>query len=857
MNYNEFEQQPSSNKIVLATIDAAKRLMGWELVDNNVYKLTNFNHKIVISVKEEHDSLTSVHDLESVVEGTYFLDRQENTLYLSTINGVNPNTAFLTVVVRFFFSNEPLSIPFDLHNGFDVYWEPILKSTSEFGNNIDTINQVGEAIDGTGNIQLINDSEFWNEVFDLWTFDNKSCSIYSWNREVPLDQIQILFRGFVIDKKYSSTNITFQLKDQFKELRQTIPLATIKELNALSGEDQDNYRQRMILGRVFGHRPINIDRVLNGYPLKGTARAIANPEINGVDLVFVNTEFLTQLSPQDNIIVDGIELEIVEVVNDTTLIFADDVDTTTFSPFWDIPIYVKPDNPKRYMNRIYNVAGHVVKEPVTVCRDNCTISTLFVDSNENIYENDYIYVGELGLGEIARVRSTSGQNLVFLSTSLSIAPSAGTKITRPSIQNVRIDDILLQYYRDYTFNAETGILTLRDTAELNSAPINSLGFDVTFTEDSRLVTGTGFSQLKPGWFIGVVGQAEYSEIHAIIDDNNLLLVQDSPYSATNMGRYKNIIMDEDKVISCDILGMTDDGTTTGMLLKTAPQICKRLLELSNLDSEFINEESFDIAHDVNYQEIGMVIPESYSDTNVPTFIDVMNVINKSVFGALVIKHIGTETELFYHVLQAKKDILLTKKFTQYDLLSFSFDSTSKNTVKTVIIEYQNREYNWTVKDSSYLTYSKINNNSQYVVNTTSEKIVSTKLITQADAATMASRWGFILSDSMGSFEFTTKLQGNSLNIGDVIEINHSKLFKRVGGINRRLFMVESVRKNGYNVKVKCIDFSNTFNRVACINDFTNDYFNATENEILYGGYITDENGMQDNLSETFGTNLIW
>src|SRR5690606_1142050 len=117
-------------------------------------------------------------------------------------------------------------------------------------------------------------------------------------------------------------------------------------------------------------------------------------------------------------------------------------------------------------------------------------------------------VGELGSGETTIVRSLSGNNLIHLARSLSVVPPFGTKLTKPAIQKVRIDDIELTYERDYNFDAETATLTLNEDAEYNAAPMRNLGFDVTFDEGEVIVTGTGLSTLKPGWFIGIEGVAQ-------------------------------------------------------------------------------------------------------------------------------------------------------------------------------------------------------------------------------------------------------------------------------------------------------------------------------------------------------------
>lgn len=859
MNYNQFQNNPSSSKVVLAVLSGSRRLMGWTEHSEGIFKI-EFKAKVIETLQvagwafpmQERDSVENLD-----VDGTYYLDRVNEILYVKSYYGLNPNTDFYTVTVKFYFANEPLTLPWNLTDGFDVFWEPVLKTTSEFGNVIDTINQVSESIDGSGSLALINDIQFWTSNFDKWTFDNKSCVIYSWSREVPLSDIQILFRGLITDKKYSSQTINFQLKDQFKMLRQSIDMYTIGELGMRSGEDQSLYKTRYIFGRVFGHRPINVDRILDGYPLTGTVEGVFDLETESVNLVFSGTKFLSQVSPHDNLIINGFELEVEEVLTDTTLVFADEELPFT-QAFGPVTFYIDPQNPRRYMNRVYNVCGHVTRQPGTVCIDDSTIDTLRVESNRDIYPGDMIYIGMEGSGELAKVRSVAGNNLIYLSTSLGEAPTFGTPVFRPSIQNVKYDEIPLVYERDYWFDADGGMLYINEDAELNAAPLENLGFDVTFTENDREVTGQGFSLLRPGMFIGQVGQLKMFEIHSIIDDTTLMLTEPATFTGTALGRYKNRIISEDTIITCDVMGMTEDGTKEGILIKTAPQVCRHILRISPLDPSYINHQSFLDAQGVVYQEIGIAIPERYDDANTPTYIDVMNEVNRSVFGAIVIKHEGLDTSIHYHALQPKKSFETTKRFNESDMLKFSFDATSKYTVKKVILEYQHREYNPIVRDSSFLIKEKENKHSEFVIGTENVRVIKTKLVSESDARIMAGRWSFLLSDSMGSLEFTTKMQGALLNVGDVIEIEHSKMFDRQGGGGkRRIFMVESVRKNGYNVSVKCVDFSNTFNKVACITDIENNFQNATETEKLYGGFYTDDYGMQNNESDTYGLNLIW
>jgi hypothetical protein len=484
-----------------------------------------------------------------------------------------------------------------------------------------------------------------------------------------------------------------------------------------------------------------------------------------------------------------------------------------------------------------------------------SISILRVESTRDIYENDTIYIGELGSGEVAIVENVIGDNYIRLKTSLASVPDSGTSVLRPSVQNVRIDNVELEYDRDYSFDAETSVLTLRDSAEANACPIFQMGANVSLTNASRAVTGTGFQGvIFPGYMIGVVGNAEFFEVCSVESDTALTLRTPATFSLTAIGRYKSLIHNPGvTVLTLDAIGRTDDGTTDGILLKTAPQINKQLLEDAGL-GEFLDADSFSAAEELAYQDLGLVIPDTYDGTTLPTYRDTLNRINKSVFGSLVQ---NVDFMFGYQVLRPNKTLASTK-FSESDIISFTLSSTAENVVKTATINYQPREYDYLSLDTSIRTTQSISDNAQYVVRTDREKVIDTLLANQADAEILAARWSFILENASTRISLNTKLQGMRLQVGDIIEIDHRKFFERMGSVSRRkLFMCESVNRNGTDVKIEATDLSNAFTRVATINDYVNDWSSASETERLFGGFITDEYGLIDNNPDSFQTNLIW
>jgi hypothetical protein len=123
---------------------------------------------------------------------------------------------------------------------------------------------------------------------------------------------------------------------------------------------------------------------------------------------------------------------------------------------------------------------------------------------------------------------------------------------------------------------------------------------------------------------------------------------------------------------------------------------------------------------------------------------------------------------------------------------------------------------------------------------------------------LADRWSFLLEYSSNSVTFTTKLQGITLQINDVIEIEHRKMYERFSGASpKKIMLVERIGKKGDMVEITAIDLSNAFNRVAFISDTTTTWANSNEQTQLYSGFITDDNGLIDNDESSFGTNLIY
>jgi hypothetical protein len=845
MSYEAFQNKVSSEKLTLATLNASKRLMGWTLHSGSIYKIENFDVQVVESIEDSGTAYTEVQDIGDCTASKFYNDRENKIIYLRTTGSDNPNGRFIALTFKLFFASGPITLPHDLASGVEVLWEGTIKSTSTFGVEIDFVNQTSEAIEGSGTLTLVNDNIFWPANFDKLAFENNVCNIYSFSRGLDPSEAKILFSGYVDKKTYSSSQIQFSLKDLLSNLKDPIQLSNIEELGLRNSSDLNKAKQRMILGRVYGHRPVNLDEVLDGYPLTGTLTVnVGSETVTGT-----GTAFLAELSPDDKIVLGDEEYTIATITSDTSLTITELFTGT--AAVSDATSKVLPDRPKRYMNREWLVSGHALRQPTTTTEAYCTITRITVGSTADMYAGDWIIIGS----EQVRIDSILSSRLLILATSLITPPVAGVSVVKPAIQRVRLDDVLLRYDTDYSFDADSGVLTLENSAEANSSPLKKLTSNLTFTNTSRTVTGTNFKTImRPGYMVGCDGHEEMFEVLSVDSDTSLSLRTASTFTDTDLGLYKDYIFDPDNsVLTCEVLGRTDDGTTSGNLLDTAPKIIRQFLVDMGLTS-MINEDSFTLATQLSQEPVGMVIPSKYDDTDTLTYRDVFNKINPSVFGSLIQ---DTDLLLSYLILQPRKSSSSLRLY-ESDVIDLKLSSASDKVIKTAIVYYRPREYDYLTKTEAINTKQKTSDNAQYLLRVKREKTFDTVLVEESDAERHAGRWSLILESSSGSIDIKTKLQAINLEIGSIVDITHRKLYERFGANSKRkLGLVESVKKNGTDVEVSLVDLSNTFNTVGSINSLTTDWATTDEEGRIYGGFITDDYGLIDNEPDSFGTNKIW
>jgi hypothetical protein len=849
--YSDFQNEENSEKLGLAILHASRRLKGWVLDSGSIYTIA-FD-EVIDNVEDSGVALSSVASIPALVAGSFYHDRTNSLLYLWASDSSNPNGLFIAVEFKLFFATATVEAANDLSAGFDVSWLPLLQPVSNFGVNLDSQNQLGNAIEGAGTVSFNNDQSYWSSRFDKFYFENHKCFIYSWNRNLDITEAKIIYRGRVQGKSYSPGRVSFQLKDFINELRAPVPLVDMGDIaGAVIQTSQVNVKARKLYGYNFGIRPFNIDQNVNDqFDLTGTVSATS-----GSDTVTGSgTSFLSELSPDDNLLIanDTDEVTVASIQSDTSLTLTDPYDEETKT---GALVKVTPDLPKRFSNRVHLVASHALRKPST------TITSVFgflafdvVDATDFV-EGDPVKVGS----DNSFVDRVSG-NRIFLSLSLTTFPSVGTTVERVPVNNVRINMDLLVNTRDYSIDS-TGPskITLTDLAEFNIARIRVVsGTSVTFTDTLRAVTGSGtlfLTQLKPGDWIRASGESDFFEILQINSDTSLDLRTASTYTATASGQYKapEIFVEGESVLSLDSIGISVDGTESGTLLKKGPEIVKDLLKSVSLVDADLDLTSFTDAQELTDARLGIAIPERVSGTRAPKVRDVVDKVNKSIFGSLIQ---NKEFLLKYNILRPVKSSSL--ELGDKDVLSFTLQNKADKIVKKVVIESKPLEYNFATGDSSFTESTTTSEESCFLAKTEKQFTQDTYLVDASDGQILSDRMSFLFSIGSNVIKLNLKLQGARKEVGDPIVLNHSKLFQRFGSTDsRKVLAVQGAFKSATDSRLELEDLANAFTRCAAYtDDGHNDFDTSSDSEKALAGYWTDVFGLINNDTETCSLNLYW
>ncbi len=849
--FDEFKTDYSSEKVILARINAARRLQGWVVHSGNVYKITSFSNNVLVSMSEDGVALTSVATLAAVTAGDFFHDRTAQTIYMEASDSADPNGKFIALIFSEFFSNNGVKIANDLSTGFAVWWRPLISKTSAFGQGIDNENQFGLALEGSGSINFHNDKDYWQSRFDRFTWENKAVSIYVWNQTVPVTSAKLIYKGKVKSKSYTDKTVGFQLKDLISELRANVSLSDLSAVSgALLDTQFDDALQRTVYGFVNGLVPSPLDQITDdGYLLTGTV-AITNATTT---LTGTSTTFLNDYKLGDEISIEDVDdfVTIESIATDISLEVSEAFSgaTVTGKTHKVVPAVKN----KRYANRVWLIAGHAIREPST------TITVSFSDTKFQVADVSEFFVGDsIVVNSESRTISNVTGDVITITQSLSTLPNVSDTVTKNSVSNVFIDSDQLQDGRDFTIDAANGKITLDEEAEVNISPVKTPSGSFTFTNGDPSVSATNglfTSEIAPGDWIKDQGKTVYFEVLSIESDTDLTLTADSSYTAGGKANLKTpkYFIEGESVLTCDTVGKTDDGLKSGVFLGTAPAIVEDLLKTAGLTAD-INTSSFTTAKATIPQKVGMVIPDQVASGTTRKFRDIISDLNQSVFGTLK----QDQDFLFaYESLEVNRDTDLS--VNEADILKYSVKARSDKIAKTTVIEYDLREYDPVSREEKFTEATHSSELAEFLVNTEEEFRLTSRLIDATEADTLAERFSLVLALSSSVLSFTTKLQAIDLDVNDKIEFKHQAFYHRFGSTDpRKVAAIQKIKKSETEVSVQIEDLGNAFSRCSTMTENTADDFSvASESEKSKNGYMTDEFGLIGNDGTVSETNLIF
>jgi hypothetical protein len=855
--YADFQSLESSEKIALVIIEASRRIMGWVnhtgigLPSPYIYKVTDFDH-ILTTVLQDGILLASVSSIGAITAGTYFNDRDANILYLHTTDSEDPNTKFIAITFQNFFSNVGgVHQSYDLSTGPMVHWLPYVISTSEFGVSLDNKEFLGFALEGSGSVKFINDQNYWADKYDKWYWDNQNVFVYSWNRELPITEAKLIFKGLSQARTWNTKQITFKMRDRLKALRQPLALDPITDVSGAvvlpSLEDQ---LQRVIYGRVTGHIPTNIDHTLpNGNAITGTVTTAGG----STTITGSGTQFLKELSPDDELIfgIDETKFTVASIASDTSLTLTENFVGTAGSGLAALLI---PSHPKKYQNRVHLIAGHQLREPSTT-----VVLALDLSHFEVVDDTDFFVGSEVVVGSFRTFITRVNNNVIRVLPAMPVAPSPSTTVTLSSVWDVYLNDRKLNLTRDYSYSSTTSKITLTELAEFNVAPVLATQGTLTFTNTSRTVSGSGTvfkTEFKPGNWVRSSQESDWFEILSITSDTSMLLRTACTYNRTTTAfrRQPDVYKYGDVILTCDAMGATEDGTPSGTFIGTGPLAAKDILIRSGLTDE-ITTSTFNESSAIANNIINMAVPVDVEDTESDSIRDLIALINQSIFGSL---YQSADFKLEYKVIDPSRPDDFTQ-FIEADVIKFTVKSDSTRLVKNVVIEYLVKEFDPSSLTRSFKLKTVSSEVGEYLGKTGDEFRTRTVLRAEQDALVYAQRWAFLREVASALVNFETSLQGSRLQTHDRIKFIHEKIYERISSTVKEKFAgISGVSRDFSKSKIEIDDIGNSFNRCCTITE--NDAFvwnSSNDSQKLLNGYITDNNGMIDNDADTFSINVIW
>ncbi len=447
------------------------------------------------------------------------------------------------------------------------------------------------------------------------------------------------------------------------------------------------------------------------------------------------------------------------------------------------------------------------------------------------------------------------QNVVTL-------PAVSSQVIRRPIQEVYVGNDRVNADDFTVFNTSTGCgVTLQDDVEFNLAVPQNTALGLIFTNGNRTIsavsTDVALSEiLQPGDWVKP-NNITYSTFYRIVNVGTASLDIDVPFGDPSINDTAEYISPEyitdESIISVNILGKTKDNTASGEWIQTAGDSILDLITEVGFDN--INTTSFSEGVLDASQLVSMAIPEQFDSKSLPNLKTIVDKLNKSVNSSLTLDN---DLLVKYQVLNVYvEDSLQTVEY--FDVIDWKIKTTNGKTFKTAIVKYRFTDTDLATLEQGNQVFSF---NSEFVeqyIGTNKTNELDIYLYEERDAEISAHRNIYYNRLSRSDISIETDLRLENVEIGDVIILNFSRLYKRLGdpSTRKRCVLVVGKTLTGDRTRLDCSDLGNTFNTSSYItNNSAPDFNAASSDEKLIYGYITDNQGIVDDNEDTAGTHLI-
>ncbi len=840
--YSEYKSAVVSEKITIAHIEAKQYLFTFTSYSGNVYD-RSVDH-VVTSMKLNGSDLTEASSIGTVVSGTYYYDITANKLYVySTDIG---NDKFLATY-RLFFSSAPLNLSYDLNYGHEVYYKPRLRTSIPYSVKTDS-SAIGTALIASGNMTLTNtDREL--DSYGKFYFENQNIKVYSYSRNMPESEIKLIYDGIIVTKTFTDKDIKFKINNKLDFINNLVSLELYPELSNISESVQNTYKSR-VFGRVDGLQCQSVSVVGENFDLTGT---ISGTETSTA-ITGTSTSFLSELSPDDELTLSDGQVVTVETITDNThLVISDGLDSDVSG----VTVTVVPFTPSPNYNRTWQVSSSGLRE--TECNINSIpfVNALELDDIRDLEQGDIVSVN----GQTRVIDSISGNRIVVTQSFLPIPTTSDTVVRKPVQKAYYLGKELSKNAYNIS-NSSSGCQLVFDidTEESHflSRTVDSTA-TYTISSGSRTISrdsGTNDQLpelIKTRDYIQV-GNSDFYEVLQVSSSTVTIRTAISATYTNQKIKVKSVIgIEDDSIISVDVLGETVDGEIDGIWIKNSSKFILKMLTEQGL-SDIINTNSFTEVENNQDFTISLVIPSNQGSSKSEKLKTIFNKITQSTFTSL---SLDSNFQLTYNSVDTSVDFDNLITITDHDIVSWSNKTEQSDLFNDISATYNEKQINTISEDSSSSIVLFENELATDIgINKTDE--FSLNLYRESEAYASVQRKTMLSQSLNNTIEIKSDLRYSDLELGQVV-ITSLQIVDNFGDTDddKRLMTVISIKKDGESITFGLSDLSNLFVKRAIITENTiSDYVSATNDEILINSWITEDNGTNDDNDNTYGRNII-